>query len=414
MRCPRCDYSNRPSARFCIGCGSKLNFRQTNEVHVHSSIPHPNQHNHGSPITDHVEVKRWKIFVSIIVIVILLGSSYGLWWSQFDDSLSDDESLWDPGFDVEALITAEDKAFYDKYPQAPMLYSLTKSTLTQTCDILFECRAISGDDLPIFTDQLGRTVALYSWVMESAQVTESIDNLAERIIQDVSNDRVSQAKAMFEFVSRYLEYSLDGAYEFPVTALLEREGQCSEFASLLTSLYSSLGFKTYYVLTLMDVLDYYQLGHIWVALYLPEYEPTDPGQDVITSRLGDGWLGLDTTGNQCNFGELYGILDYHSNIVSIVEPVTNVTIYDVAAAWDSKANGKNAVHLEVYLRTWEAGLENDDKINLTFKLYEHDKVVDRISFNLNKNEDMTIEVDLNYNMSSWKGSGEQYITISVD
>lgn len=338
------------------------------------------------------------------MIVIVLAGSYLLTRPE------PEQILWDPGFDVGALITQEDTTFYGQYPSAPMLYKITKSTMSQTPDIVFERDAVWGQDLPIFTEQLERDVALYDWVIEAAQVSPSIENLVQRILQDVGSDRVEQAKVIFNFVSKYLTYSPDGAYEFPVTSLLERQGQCSEYATLLTSLYMVAGFETYYVFTSMEAYQYFDMYHIWVALYLPEFTPTDPGQDIITSRLGEGWIGLDTTGNQCKFGELYGILDYHSNIVTIVEPVTGVTIYDVEADWERGDNTKY-VHLDVYLKTWDSDGQGD--INLTFRLYENDAITDTASFSFSENSQANIEVDLTYYGSSWEGKTEQYIAISV-
>jgi transglutaminase-like putative cysteine protease len=348
-----------------------------------------------------------KIFAAIIVLAIILASSYLLTRQE----LQDEEQLWDPGFDVGALITQEDSTFYNEYPSAPMLHKLSKNTMSMTSDILFGREAVWGQNLPIFTYQLERDVALYDWVVEAAQVTPSMENLCQRILQDVGSDPVDQAKAIFDFVSKYLMYVADGAYEFPVTSLLERQGQCSEYATLLTSLYMVAGFDTYYVFTSMEASQYLDMYHIWVALYLPEFTPTDPGQNIITSRLGAGWIGLDTTGNQCKFGELYGALDYHSNIVSIIEPVTSVTIYDVEADWEQGSAGDRYVHLDLYLKTWNSG--GQGRIDLTFSLFENGDITDTASYSFSENSEENIGVDLSYNSSSWEGKTQQYITISV-
>jgi transglutaminase-like putative cysteine protease len=340
-----------------------------------------------------------------------LASSY--WIINLNKESPNDDDLWDPGFDVKELITEDDISFYSQYENTPRIYKLTKNTITLNSDITFGQQAVAEDDLPIFSTILDRKVILYDWVVEGAQVTPSIENLANRILRDVGYSRVEQAKAIFNFVANYIEYSLDGAYEYPVTTLLERKGQCSEYATLLTSLYLASGFKTVYVLTLTDSTDYFQMGHIYIALYLPEYEPTYSDQWIITSRLGSGWLGLDATNNQCRFGELFSYQDFHSNIKSIVEPVTSLTIYDVEVDWSiptSTGDGQK-VHLDVYLKTWEA--EDQDTINLTFKLYEYGNLRDEVSFLLPENQERNLDVELEYLSISWIGSGEQYITIGV-
>jgi hypothetical protein len=354
--------------------------------------------------------KKIIAIMIIFITIIILISSY--WFIRPDEESSNSENYWDPGFDVEALITEEDEAFYNQYPQTPMLYKITKNTLTQTSDITFEQTALAEDDLPVFTEFFDREVNLYNWVVEGAQVTQSIENLAQRILQDVSNDRVEQAKAIFDFVSKYVKYSLDGAYEYPVTTLLEHRGQCSEYATLLTSLYLVAGFKTCYVLTLTEASEYLQLGHIYIALYLPEYNDVSSDQYIITSRLGYGWVGLDATEGRCDFGELFSYHDSHSNIVSIIEPITSLTIYDVEADWETTTiEGSSAVDLNIYLKTWEA--ENSNSINITFKLYEYGRIKDHKSFSLQENQEKNLEFELKYDSSEWIGEGKQYITINV-
>jgi transglutaminase-like putative cysteine protease len=251
-------------------------------------------------------------------------------------------------------------------------------------------------------------------VIQSAQVTPSINSLAQQILRDVGDDRVDQAKEIFNFVANYLEYSIDGAYEYPITTLLEREGQCSEYATLLTSLYLASGFETYYVITKLETLDYFQMYHVWVALYLPEYPNLHPGQSIITSKLGEGWVGLDATDNRVKFGELDSSDDLHSNIISIVEPITAVTIYDLKAAWEVQSSTEgSSVHLDVFLKTWEANTENNDTINLTFELIENDVITDTASYELGEYDETTLSVDLSYTRRLWRGEGIQYITISV-
>lgn len=405
MRCPRCNSDNRAAARFCYKCGHSF-LKHENLYYSmdfekpYKTKPQPRSRKSGLLLT----------ILIFLIIIILLGS---YWVFNPENNSKNTKPRWDPGFDVEELITNDDKEFYNSYPQVPRIYSLTKNTASMNCDIIFEAPAIAEEDQPIFSEFLDRKVAVYNWAIEGAQVTDSIENLAQKLIEKSGSDRVEQAKAIFNFVAKYLDYTLDGAYEFPVTTLLDREGQCSEYATLLTSLYQASEFKTYYVLTLTDAYDYFQLGHIYIALYLPEYEDVESSQTIITSRLGPGWIGLDATENRCEFGELFSYSDSHSNIVSIVEPISNVTIYEVDANWEARTDeGDRIVHLDVYLKTWEA--EDSDLINITFKLYEYGSVNDYKSFLISEHQEKDLEVELEYDSTKWLGKSEQYITISVN
>lgn len=432
MRCPGCNLENPQTANFCQQCGQSLIKKVSYSPYEGGPPPKVPRNiveeEYVSPVPKdkikpkverHVTRKSQipqkrssivKIIIPVIVIIILFISVY---WFFIPEPSSDDPkpTLWDPGFEVESYITAEDKTFYETYPRVPMLYSLTKRTITQNCDILFAGAAVTGEDMPIFTELFNREIALYNWALEGAQVSASIENLAQRILRDVGSDRVEQARAIYNFVANYLQYSLDGAYEFPITSLIEREGQCSEYATLLTSLYMATGFQTYYVFTAQNAMDYFQLYHIYIALYLPELTSPGSSQRIITSELGDGWIGLDPTNNQYAFGVISSSLEGHTNIVSIMEPITSVTIYDVYAEWDAVGNGSKVVHLDVYLKTWDA--VGDDNINLTFKLHEHEAVTDSASFHITKNSEESLSFDLRYNDAFWKGETEQYITISV-
>ena len=182
-----------------------------------------------------------KIIAMIVVVIIILGIiGY---------------SLINRPFSPKIVIDSADKEFYDEYPVAP------RAPLTYTGDSLW------GNYTPWIH---------YYFTMQTVQISPTIENLAQQFVDEYPDDVYERVKATYSFVVDNIIYRLgdDELYQYPVTTLQTREGNCGEASALLASLLYAEG--------LDDVALVFTNGtespHMYVTVRLPT--PTEAENPV--------------------------------------------------------------------------------------------------------------------------------------
>ncbi|MEW5759852.1 MAG: transglutaminase-like domain-containing protein [Candidatus Thermoplasmatota archaeon] len=320
---------------------------------------------------------------------------------------------------IDFKIDENDSKFYSSYPSAPIEIG-EKEGFSDTF-IGHETKAIWGEDLPFFfIGENWEDYIVADFVLQTPQLTNTTKELAKIFKERNPNDRVMQAKEVYYFVASHIDYKMDNEYEYPVTILRTGKGQCSEYSTLLTSIYLELNFDVALVFTYYDIDrdDRIEALHIYNAIYLPEYEIEDSDQELIKEKLGNGWVGLDATnvkkrGDEItsiddnyffDFGYLDGKNQGHYNIFSIAKPMLNATIYSLDVKWSAFDWERGYyVKMNVKLFAWK-------NTTIVFTMYDEGKVFDRKIYELNENEWKEFTVELDY-ASAWTGSSDQYITM---
>jgi hypothetical protein len=120
---------------------------------------------------------------------------------------------------------------------------------------------------------------------------QAIKNMASKIATDScpAND-ICYAKAMFTFVKSNMQYVGDppsGYLENPFETLYQGGADCDGLAILLANLESAVGIPTRFV---------FVPGHVFVQVRI---------EDATRKyKEKDGWISIDPTCTECEFGEL--------------------------------------------------------------------------------------------------------------
>lgn len=126
----------------------------------------------------------------------------------------------------------------------------------------------------------------YNYVSTDGEVKK----VADKIVSiSCENNRVCNAKAVYYFVRDRIEYVNDPGSEFvkePLYTLEVGAGDCDDHAVLLASLLRSIGFETRFV---------FITNHVYIQALIPE---------ALKRYQSSGWVNLDSTCSNCEFGEL--------------------------------------------------------------------------------------------------------------
>ncbi len=264
----------------------------------------------------------------------------------------------------------------------------------------------------------------------TVHVTPTIQNISDGFKEEYPDNRVSQTIEAYYFVAEEISYKDNDIWssQYPVTTLHDGEGVCTDYASLLASLLYAGGLKDVaFVYTQgYNETEGRDIGHVYVAVYLPEYTPPrSEVQDKIRSYLGGGWIGLDPTngidGWHSRFASLNSAYECHWNITTIA----SVPVYGTVFSLDLGDNDWQLNHdeefgyyfdVECELKAFEHDL--DDDVTFTFELREDNVTIDREVINVTCGQDSLTEVKFvlgyldEFNVDDYFDTVEIYLTIS--
>ena len=151
--------------------------------------------------------------------------------------------------------------------------------------------SVSGLDLSSSRDE--RLVNQASdYVSRVDSKNQIVKTIADRVVSaGCGSEQICHAKALFYFVRDELNYVSDpSAYEYvkgPLESLQSTAGDCDDASVLLGSLLGAVGIRSRFV---------FVPGHVYVEAYMPD-APNRYTQE-------GGWVVLDGTCSNCEFGEL--------------------------------------------------------------------------------------------------------------
>ncbi len=126
-----------------------------------------------------------------------------------------------------------------------------------------------------------------SYIVTDGEIKRVADRIA---VAACDGDRVCYAKAMYYFVRDNVQYVNDPVkFEFakePSYTLEVGAGDCDDSAILLSSLLRSVGIETRFV---------FIPQHVYVQAKIPE---------ALIRYQDDGWVNLDATCRDCDFGSV--------------------------------------------------------------------------------------------------------------
>ena len=117
-----------------------------------------------------------------------------------------------------------------------------------------------------------------------------IKQLADKIVtSSCRENKICYAKALYYFVRDNFNYVSDPlAFEYvktPRESLITKAGDCEDGSILLANLERAVGINTKFI---------FIPGHVYIQIYLPE---------APKKYSKDGWINLDSTCKNCEFGE---------------------------------------------------------------------------------------------------------------
>lgn len=143
------------------------------------------------------------------------------------------------------------------------------------------------DDLAVPDASFDRSPSAFSRAKKSnPQIKLVADKVATR---SCDGNRICYAKALFYFVRDNLNYINDPPDEYikpPEETLTTMSGDCDDASVLLAAMLESIGIPTAYE---------HVPNHVYIQAYIPE---------IKRSYQEDGWVNLDPTCSNCEFGEL--------------------------------------------------------------------------------------------------------------
>jgi len=165
-------------------------------------------------------------------------------------------------------------------------------TLEEVSEILpkvqFEHKVVEREEFPTLAIPDSNTKLVADWIAS----------------QSCRQGKVCHAKALFYFVRDEFDYVSDPVrFEYvksPAESLVSQGGDCDDASVLLASMLQAIGIKTRFV---------FIPGHVYIQAYIPD--------SLKRYRDKDGWVNLDATCRNCEFGELpYTSADKHKTIIA--------------------------------------------------------------------------------------------------
>jgi len=146
----------------------------------------------------------------------------------------------------------------------------------------------SLSDLGDFNAEMIESDEIVDYIVDDAKIKNAATYIAAQGCE--SGEKICQAKALFYFVRDEIDYVSDPIdkeyWESASTVLANGGGDCESGAILLANLLEAIGVNAQMV---------FVPGHAYLRIFLP---------DAARRYKQDGWVHLDWTCSNCEFGEI--------------------------------------------------------------------------------------------------------------